>query len=85
MFNSEILYYICNSKYMYTFYRQNKCMEKNRIQISVVHKKVLQHNHRTSMTTVQQSLDFYNNSPMAQAIRREAKQLLLTEAAKIED
>lgn len=60
-------------------------MEKNRIEISVVHKKELQNTHRTSMTTVQQSLDFYNNSILAHAIRKDAKKLLLAEAAKIQD
>lgn len=70
---------------MYTFYRHNKCMEKNRIQISVLHKKELQIKHLTSMTTVQQSLDFYNNSPLAHAIRKDAKELLLAEAAKIKE
>jgi hypothetical protein len=58
-------------------------MIKNRIEISVTHKKELQNKHRTSMTTVQQALDFYNNSELAKAIRKDARVLLLTEAEKI--
>lgn len=58
-------------------------MTKNRIEISVTHKKELQNKHRTSMTTVQQALDFYNNSELAKEIRKSAKKLLLEEAAKI--
>lgn len=60
-------------------------MEKNRIEISVVHKKELVNTHRTSLTTVQQSLDFYNNSALAKSIRQGAKKLLLGEVAKIEE
>lgn len=82
---SEFLYYICISKYTHTFYTHNKCMEKNRIEIAVTHKKELVNDFRTTMTTVQQSLDYYNNSILAQSIRRKAKSLLIAEAAKIKD
>lgn len=60
-------------------------MQKNTIQISPKQKKELADFHNTSKTTVQMSLDFYNNSDLARAIRRHAKQLLMKEAAKIKD
>ena len=60
-------------------------MDKNRIEISVVHKKELQNNHRTSMTTVQLALDYYNNSELAKSMRKDARKLLLAEAEKIKD
>lgn len=60
-------------------------MQKNTIQISSKQKKELAKSHSTSLTTVQLSLDFYNNSDLAKRIRRSAKQLLLTEANKIND
>jgi hypothetical protein len=58
-------------------------MEKNRIQLSPDHKKELVNEFRTSGTTVQLALDYYNNSPLAQGIRKSAKNLLLVEVAKI--
>lgn len=63
----------------------NKGMQKNTIQISPKQKKELAEFYNTSKTTVQLSLDFYNNSDLARAIRRHAKRLLLKEAAKIKD
>lgn len=60
-------------------------MKNNRIHISTTHKKELVNKHRTSMTTVQQALDYYNNSDLAKDIRKDAKTLLIDEAEKIED
>lgn len=85
LFNSEILYYICSSKHVQTFCTSNKCMKKNRIEISVVHKKELKMKYVVSLTTVQQALDFYNNSELAKKIRASAKELLLIEVEKIKD
>lgn len=59
-------------------------MKQNRIHISTVYKKELANKYRTSLTTVQLSLDYYNNSKQARAIRQDAKAMLLAEAAKIE-
>lgn len=58
-------------------------MEKNRIEIAVIHKIELTNHFRTSRTTVQQALDFYNNSDLAKMIRAKAKELLLEEASKV--
>lgn len=58
-------------------------MEKKTIQISSKQKKVLAKSHNTSLTTVQLSLDYYNNSDLAKNIRKKAKELLLEEAHKI--
>lgn len=60
-------------------------MNKNRIEISPAHKQELVNKFRTSGTTVQQSLDYYNNSDLAKKIRAGAKALLLSEAEKIEN
>lgn len=60
-------------------------MKKNRIEISVVHKKELKMKYVVSLTTVQQALDFYNNSELAKKIRASAKELLLIEVEKIKD
>tara|TARA_R110002096_G_scaffold65518_1_gene159528 strand:+ start:140 stop:322 length:183 start_codon:yes stop_codon:yes gene_type:complete len=60
-------------------------MQKNRIEISVVHKKELVNKFRTTATTVQLSLDYYNNSELAKSIRKGAKLLLIDEAKKITD
>ena len=59
-------------------------MNKNRIEISPSHKQELVNKFRTSGTTVQQSLDYYNNSELAKTIRLAAKELLVAEAKKIE-
>jgi hypothetical protein len=59
-------------------------MDKNRIEIAASHKKELVHKFRTTGTTVQQSLDYYNNSELAKRIRAGAKVLLVAEAEKIE-
>lgn len=60
-------------------------MKNNRIEISVAHKKELVNKFRTTAPTVQMSLDYYNNSDLAKAIRMEAKKLLFAEAEKIKD
>lgn len=59
-------------------------MKHNRIEISSAWKKELSHKYRTSLTTVQLSLDYYNNSTQAKAIRQDTKAMLLAEAEKIE-
>ena len=59
-------------------------MKKNRIEISATHKKELVNKFRTTGTTVQQSLDYYNNSDLAKRIRTGAKNLLIAEAENIE-
>lgn len=59
-------------------------MNKNRIEISAAHKKELVNKFRTTGTTVQLSLDYYNNSELAKKIRLGAKELLAAEADKIE-
>jgi hypothetical protein len=59
-------------------------MKQNRIEISSTWKKDLAHRYRTSLTTVQQSLDYYNNSVQAKDIRQDAKAMLIAEAEKIE-
>ncbi|MBK5208827.1 MAG: hypothetical protein JJE44_04890 [Flavobacteriaceae bacterium] len=60
-------------------------MQKNTIQISSKQKKVLAKENNTSLTTVQLSLDYYNNSELAKAIRKQAKKFLLEEANKINE
>jgi hypothetical protein len=59
-------------------------MNKNRIEVAPSHKKELVNKFRTTGTTVQQSLDYYNNSDLAKKIRAGAKVLLVAEADKIE-
>ncbi|MBK5210336.1 MAG: hypothetical protein JJE44_12680 [Flavobacteriaceae bacterium] len=58
-------------------------MQKKTIQISSTQKKELAKRFETSLTTVQLSLDYYNNSELAKKIRQSAKQLLIDEANKI--
>lgn len=60
-------------------------MKHNRIQIASVFKRELANKYRTSITTVQMSLDYYNNSDQAREIRKDAKKLLIAEAQKIQD
>lgn len=67
------------------FVNKNKGMQKNTIQISSKQKKVLAKENNTSLTTVQLSLDYYNNSELAKAIRKQAKKFLLEEANKINE
>lgn len=64
--------------------QNNKGMNKKRIEISAGHKKDLVKKFETTGTTVQQSLDYYNNSELAKKIRAGAKELLSKEADKIE-
>ncbi|OIO12221.1 MAG: hypothetical protein AUJ53_02805 [Flavobacteriaceae bacterium CG1_02_35_72] len=59
-------------------------MQKNTIQIWARYKKQIAHELNTSLTTVQMSLDYYNNSDLAIKIRQRAKQLLLEEVEKID-
>jgi hypothetical protein len=79
-----ICLYICTSKQQQTLSEHNKGMNKKRIEISAGHKKELVNKFRTTGTTVQQSLDYYNNSELAKKIRAGAKDLLVAEADKIE-
>ena len=58
-------------------------MQKNTIQISSKLKKDLVKEFNISLTTVQLSLNFTNNSDLAKRIRNRAKELLLIEAEKI--
>lgn len=60
-------------------------MQKNRIEISVKHKILLAKEFDTSRTTVQMSLDFYNNSEKAEKIRARTKELLLEQISKIDN
>ncbi|WP_372937989.1 hypothetical protein [Seonamhaeicola sp.] len=60
-------------------------MQKKTIQISAKQKKELAELFKTSLTTVQLSLDYYNNSDLAKKIRKQAKTLLLAEADKINE
>lgn len=58
-------------------------MQKNTIEISSKLKKDLVKEFDVSLTTVQLSLNFFNNSDLAKRIRSRAKELLLIEAEKI--
>jgi transposase len=60
-------------------------MQKNTIKISSIQKKEIANELGTSLTTVQLSLDYYNNSDLAKQIRQRAKQLLIAEADKIKE
>lgn len=68
---------------------KNKLMKKNnrfeRIYISSTHKRELAFEFNTSIVTVRQALDHYNNSDLAKKIRRRAKEMLLAEVGKIQD
>lgn len=58
-------------------------MQINTIQIWSKAKKIIAEEMNTSLTTVQLSLDYYNNSALAKKIRQRAKKLLIEEAYKI--
>lgn len=60
-------------------------MQKNRIQISPAHKKILVEQSGKSMQAVQMSLDYVFNSEASKQIRQHAKALLIEEANKIND
>lgn len=47
--------------------------------------RIIQHEFRTTWQTVNAAKQYYNNSALAKKIRARAKELLLEEAAKIED
>lgn len=54
----------------------------------LIHPKLtrqLQQEFNTTWTTVDVAKNYYNNSPLAKSIRKRAKELLLEEAAKIEN
>lgn len=57
---------------------------QNRIEIASKHKNLLAEEFETSLTTVQMSLNFFNNSELAIKIRKRAKELLIGEAEKVE-
>jgi len=58
-------------------------MQKHTIQIWSKAKKIIADELNTSLTTVQLSLDYYNNSELAKKIRQRAKKLLIEELVKI--
>lgn len=60
-------------------------MQKNTIQIWSKAKKIIAKELNTSLTTVQLSLDYYNNSELAKSIRQRAKALLIAEVEKIKE
>lgn len=57
---------------------------RDRIDISVEHKKALQKEFNTSETSVRYSLNYVFNSSQAKAIRQRAKEMLQEEVEKIE-
>jgi hypothetical protein len=60
-------------------------MQKNTIQIWSKAKKQIAKELNTSLTTVQLSLDYYNNSELAKKIRQRAKEILIAEVEKIQE
>lgn len=60
-------------------------MKKNTIDISPTMKKELSANFETSIQTVQMSLSYVFNSELAKSIRKKAKEMLLSEAASINE
>ena len=65
--------------------KKNNTPKVERIYLASYYKNKLADEFETTKQTVQLALDHYNNSELAKAIRRRAKELLKNEIEKIKD